>query len=216
MKEDKKVWNDDTKRGSERNWVSLDTPENNYRFDGTELITWDLKSVDNPEWTETRDANKNWDFDVTDSDVWTLYEYWVNKFQFVTHELITGGNHYTSRSYGNLNSAYFGFDYVSRNLFVNRYDPQNKTKRIIVYAGTQTSDIKIRTTGDDATMGARKLELIPETNARTPDVGGLVYTSRIHDFDFYQAELDISFRVAAGIELSKGLYYVEWKLREED
>ena len=195
--------------------VSLNSPITTYSFNMTDEIHWEIRSVSNPQWAEDRNPEANWDFDKTDSDIWTLYNYWVNKFEFFVYDKTTSSHQYTSRSYGMLNSAYIGLSYVSRELFVNNYDPQNKSNRIIVYAGTQTQDIKITTSGEDAPMAARKVELNPYTNPRTSDADGLSYSSRLHSFNFMQADLEIWFRVGASIDMAKGLYYINWNMNEQ-
>jgi len=87
------------------------------------------------------------------------------------------------------------------------------SNRIIVYAGTQTEDIPI-TTDSSSSVAAKKLVLTPTTNERTPDSAKLVYTSVMHSFEFFQEMLDIHFRVAASIDLAKGLYYIDWEVEE--
>ena len=64
-------------------------------------------------------------------------------------------------------------------------------------------------------MAARKVELNPYTNPRTSDADGLSYSSRLHSFNFMQADLEIWFRVGASIDMAKGLYYINWNMHEQ-
>lgn len=61
------------------------------------------------------------DFDDTDFDLFTEYDKFVNKFCMYQYDLSSTA--YTAISYGNLNSAYLGFDYNYDQLLVNSYDP---------------------------------------------------------------------------------------------
>ena len=92
-------------------------------FSYDNLLTWTIQGVGNPQWAEARVAERYWDFDATDKDVWPLYNYWVNKYSLFVYNNASTSRLYDRRSYNNLNAAYVGFDYAYRTLHVNNYDP---------------------------------------------------------------------------------------------
>jgi hypothetical protein len=166
------------------NMITMDAPATQRAMAATDIITWTIRSVGNPEYGQARTANASWDFDVTDADVFTIFTDWTRKFEVFLYDKSTTVLGYTARSYGVLNSAYLGFDYNTDRLDVNSYNPQNMSSRIQVWAGSQTGDIPISTHGINNPMGLLKLILSPSTNARTPDSGNLSYTSKWQDYQF--------------------------------
>ncbi len=76
----------------------------------TDNITWTIKSIGNPEYGQPRTANNFWDFDATDTDVFTIFTDWTRKFEVFLYDRSATVLGYTARSYSVLNSAYPGFD----------------------------------------------------------------------------------------------------------
>jgi hypothetical protein len=89
------------------------------------------------------------------------------------------------------------------------------TDRIMVYAGSQTTDIMISTEGSDYPMSAKKIVLsyntLPLVGSNTQN---LTYSSWRHSFMFFQEQLSINFRVGALLNTPKGLYYIDWTIAE--
>lgn len=117
---------------------------------------------------------------------------------------------YTARSYPNTHAAYVGFYEENRAILVNNYNPQSKSNRITVYPGTQTPDLYITTSSASQPLAAKQIVFSASTSTRTADGGRLKYTSAVDDWTLRQSANSIQFRVAAAIDLSKGLYYIQW------
>jgi len=171
--------------------------------------------VGNPQFGQGRTAAAaTADFDVTDSVLWPLYAYWASKYTFFVYRTSATNLIYTSRSYNNMNAAYANFYDGYRPLLVNGFSPQSKTNRIMVYAGTQTSDVYLTTESTGKPMAAKQIVLTPTTNSRTPDGGKLKYTSASDSWTLFQSFYSIQFRVCAAIDTTKGLYYIDWSNNE--
>lgn len=66
-------------------------------------------------------------------------------------------------------------------------------------------------------MAAKSVKLTPSNNTRVrknPE-SNIAYQSSVHNFDFYSEVTAIYFRVGAEINLSKGIYYINWQIEEE-
>ena len=100
-----------------------DAVQNHITFTSDNLITWTIQGIGNPQWAESRTAERYWDFDATDKDVWPLYNYWASKYSLFVYNKSSTSKLYDRRSYHNLNAAYVGLDYAYRTLHVNNYDP---------------------------------------------------------------------------------------------
>jgi hypothetical protein len=205
-------WNTNTVCTASYNWVVLPAPTVGRAFASTDIVTLTLTSVGNPQWGQPRTAASSWDFDATDSDVWTIYDVWTSNFELFLYNTATSA--YVSRSYGVLSKLFSGFTRSRMQLLVNNYSPQTLANRIVVWAGSQTDDVAISTESTSKPLSAKKVVLTPYTNSRTSDSGKLVYTSAMHSFTLWQDRFSCNFRVAAKIDLSKGLYYIDWSLEE--
>ena len=49
-------------------------------------IHWDISGIKNPEWGTTRVPQLLWDFDATDSEIWTEYPVWTSQFDFFVYD----------------------------------------------------------------------------------------------------------------------------------
>jgi hypothetical protein len=126
--------------------LTLDVPQQATSFSSNNPVTLTVRSVGNPEWGEMRTARSFADWDVNQSSVYHLYDVWTERFTIYLYNNDSTSLQYTAKSYGVLNSAYLGFDYQYRRLMVNNsYDPQDMSDRIMVHAGTQTTDRMIST-----------------------------------------------------------------------
>lgn len=137
-------WNSDSSCAADGNFVMLDATA--YTLDTTDRFTWEITAVSNPEAAMTRTAGTAWDFDATDSSLFTLYGAWTDKF--VMHSYDLSALSYTARSYGNLNAAYCGFDYEYDQIEVN------SGSRITVYAGSYTGDVSIKANTNSGMMAS--------------------------------------------------------------
>jgi hypothetical protein len=173
---------------------------------GSLKVSVTLRGVNNPEYGQTRVAAQDWDFEASDADVWPVYDVWTNNFQVLV--LDTATKAYSYRSYGVLSKAYLGFRYVSKRL-VFSYDGQVKSNFIVVYPGTETSDLTISTVKSPSS--AKQIVLRPRTYL---DAYGLTYRSKDHNFTLLQGQQSVNFRVATAADTSKGLYYIDWTIDE--
>jgi len=199
-------WNTDTSCAADGNWVMLDAKA--YTLETTDRFEWEIDSVGNPEAAMTRTAATAWDFDATDSSLFTLYGGWTGKFEMFTYDL--SDKTYTARSYGNLNAAYVGFDYGYDQIEVN------SGTRVTVWAGSYSSDISIKASTNGGMLASEKVTLSPTTNSRSrknPE-SKIAFKSAIHNYIFYGEVNEIMFRVGADINLTKGLYYIDWSITE--
>ena len=208
-------WNSGSSCTASGNLVTLSAPTTSITFDATRIVTWTLQAVGNPQWGEPRIAQTTTiDFDVTDKVLWPLYQLWVSKFTFFVYRTSASNLFHSSRSYHNINAAYAGFYDGYRPLTVNTYNPLSKINRIVVYAGTQTTDLYLSTGGSTTPMAAKQIVFTPTTNGKTPDSGKLLYTSVTDNFILFQSFYQMQFRVAAAIDMVKGLYYINWSNNE--
>jgi hypothetical protein len=99
-----------------------------------------------------------------DTDVWAAQEAWSSNFELFVFDENLSSKIYTARTYGVLSASYIGLVKSSRYLTVNEYDPQFNTKRIQVYAGTETNDIAISVEDLNQAVSAARLKLTPSTN----------------------------------------------------
>jgi len=126
-------WNTDESCTASYNHIMLDAVA--YTSEATDKFTWEISGVGNPEHALTRTAMSFWDWDASDSSLFTLHGAWTEKFALFTYDL--SAKTYTARSYGNLNAAYVGFDYMYDQINVN------SGNRVTVWAGSYTTDIAI-------------------------------------------------------------------------
>jgi hypothetical protein len=208
------TWNSNTSCTASMNWITLPVPTTSRTFASTDIVTLTVTSVGNPQWAQAPTATTGWDFDATDSGVWTLYDVWTSNFEIFVYNTASTSLAYTARSYGVLSSAYLGFTRSGKQLLVNSYNPQNKNNRIVVFAGSQTTNIVISTESTSKPLSAKKIVFTPATNSRTSDSGKLAYTSYINAFTLWQDKYSLNFRVAAKVDLGKGLYYIDWTIEE--
>lgn len=201
-------WNTDKSCEADMNWVKLG--EVGYTLESTDEFTWEISGVGNPQMALTRTApSTTWDFDATDTTLFTAYTGWTEKFDIYSYDSNTKA--YTGRSYGNLNSAYLGFNYQYDQITVNNGN------RVTVWAGSYTGDIPIKASTNNGMMASAKVTLTPSANTRSrrsPDAK-LGFKSPIHNFIFFSETNEIHFRVGADISLEKGLYYIDWSITEE-
>jgi len=101
-------------------------------FTATDIVTWNLKSIGNPEFGESRTAESLWDFDDTDFDAFTDYNWFTNKWQFFLYDTTSTVLQYELKSYDNLNAAYLGYYQAQTGMNIGSFDPQDKSGRIIV------------------------------------------------------------------------------------
>ena len=208
-------WNSVSSCPASGNLITLSAPTNSMTFSSTNIVTLSVQSVGNPQFGQTRTAlSTTQDFDVTDSVLWPLWTYWVSKFTFFVYRTSASSLVYTSRSYPNMNAAYANLYDGYRSLLVNGYNPQSRANRIVVYAGTQSSDVLITTVSTALPLAAKTIVLTPVTNSRTPDGGKLKYTSVQDEWTLFQSYYSIQFRVCAAIDTTKGLYYIDWSNNE--
>jgi len=170
-------WNTDDKCSTSGNWVSLD--DKAYTLETTDKFSWTISNVGNPEAALTRTAATAWDFDATDSSLFTLHGSWTEKFSLFTFD--TSTKLYTARSYGNLNAAYLGFSYTLDRITVNG------GSRIQVWAGSYTTDHSIKATTNNGMMASAKVVLTAAMNPRSRVAPGtnIVVASPMHNFEFF-------------------------------
>ena len=208
-------WNSASSCTASGNLVSLTPPTTSTAFTISNIVTFTLQAVGNPQFGQSRTASATTtDFDVTDSILWPLYAYWTSKFTFFVYRNSATSLAYTSRSYPNMNAAYANFYDGYRPILVNGYIPQSRASRILVYAGTQTNDVFIATESTGKPMAAKQVVFTPITNSRTPDGGKLKFTSVQSNWTLFQSFYSIQFRVCAAIDTTKGLYYIDWSNNE--
>jgi hypothetical protein len=208
------TWNTNTSCTASMNWITLPVPTTSRIFASTDIVTLTVTSVGNPQWAQSRSAATGWDFDATDSDVWTLYDLWTSNFEVFVYNTASTSLAYTARSYGVLSRAYLGFTRSRKQLMVNSYNDQYISNRIVVFAGSQSTNIAISTESTSKPLSAKKIVFYPATNSRTSDSGKLAYTSYLNAFTLWQDEYSLNFRVAAKVDLGKGLYYIDWTIDE--
>lgn len=66
-------------------------------------------------------------------------------------------------------------------------------------------------------MASKSVKLTASNNTRVrknPEAN-IAFQSLVHDFTFYSEVTQIHFRVGADINLSKGIYYINWQIEEE-
>ena len=209
-----KNWNAALQCPTAGNWVWLPPPSAAITFTSTAQVSWSIEGVPNPQWGRNRTAlNPTQDFEVTDPVLWPLDPQWSGKFQFFVYQN-SSTNFYSSRSYDNLHAGYASFQQPNRALWVNFYDPFSKSNRIVVSAGSQTTDLLISTADSNQPLAAKMIEFSPATSTSTPDSGKLTYTSTSTNWKLSQGKWSIPFRIGAAIDMSKGLFYIDWTITE--
>jgi len=211
-------WNSGSSCSQANNLVTMTPPTVTKAFLATNYLAWNITSVMTPNWgyarlTSTATA-KTQDFDIQDWTVWTIYSYWTSKFNVFAYVSSSTNQQYFAKSYGHTSGAYLGFMENLRKFTVNGYVPQSRSNRIVVWPGTQTTDLVITTVNSTWPLQAKKITFSPSTNSKTPDASALKYTSFTHAFVMQQEEWQINFRVAAARDSVKGLYYMNLKLEE--
>lgn len=73
-------WNTNTECTVDSNRITYPPPSLTQLFTATDIITWNLKSIGNPEFGESRTAETYWDFDATDFNAFTNYSWFSNKW----------------------------------------------------------------------------------------------------------------------------------------
>lgn len=209
-------WISSTSCAAAGNSISLDMPEaENRQFTSDHIVRWNLKAVENPEWAIERTVEADWEFELTDSDTFTLYEYWTDKFSIIVYD---SANHViTSRSHLETHDGYVGFFDAGKPLYVNDYSPELKENRIVVFAGTQTEDIYITTESESKPNASKSISFAYEVSSYFPDSGAADKITLTSDDDWILHEnlYHISFRLSADIDMAKGLYYIDWEITEE-
>ena len=209
------TWNSASSCAALRNTISLPPPATQLSFSAAQILKFTVQQVGNPQYAQSRKSQGiGMDLEVTDGQLWPLYPYWVSKFTLFVYRTGAASLKYTARSYPNMNAAYAGFYQANRPLLVNNYIPQSKSNRIVVYPGTQTPDLYITTSSPSQPLAAKQIVFSPATSTRTPDGGRLKYTSAVDKWTLLQSAYSVQFRVAAGIDLPKGLYYIQWSNNE--
>jgi len=209
-------WNAGTSCANTGNLVVLAPPTTAITFTANHLIRFSLTAVATPQYSLKRESQGiTTDFDMTDNVLWPLWTYWASKFTFFVYRTNVVNLFYSSRSYPNMHASYANFYQQYRPLVVNSYEPQSKANRILVFAGTQTTDLFLTTASRSLPMAAKNIAFTPVTNPRTPDGGKLKYTSVISNWILFQSFYSMQFRVAAAVDMPKGLYYIDWTIKEE-
>jgi len=209
-------WNAGTSCTNTGNLVVLAPPTTAITFTANHLIRFSLTAVATPQYSLKRESQGiTTDFDMTDNVLWPLWTYWASKFTFFVYRTNVVNLFYSSRSYPNMHASYANFYQQYRPLVVNSYEPQSKANRILVFAGTQTTDLFLTTASRSLPMAAKNIAFTPVTNPRTPDGGKLKYTSVISNWILFQSFYSMQFRVAAAVDMPKGLYYIDWTIKEE-
>lgn len=140
-------WNTDTDCATNKtNMVELDAVTSAVTYTSATEFTYIVKGVGNPEYGMNRvsSASSTWDFDDVDFTLFTDYDSWTEKFELFTYD--ASDNAYKSKSYGNLNAAYLGFNYQYDQMTVNGYNPMTMANRITVWAGSYSTDTVIAVT----------------------------------------------------------------------
>jgi len=206
-------WNEHKLCTAKNNTVTLPPPSEGISFNFDSEISLTFRGVMTPQWGQSRSPKSpDSDFDAWDWNVWTIWSFWTNQLKVFVYQ--KDSMRITSRAYSSLNAAYLGFMQPLRTISVNGYNPQNKGNRIVVYPGTQTGDIPITLANSSMPLEAKSLQFHPLTSKRTPDFNKLKYTSYQHNWLLLQDEWTLNFRVSADLSLSKGLYYINWKVDE--
>lgn len=89
------------------NYVALSAKA--YTITSAERFNFEVQGVGNPESAFSRTSTSLWDFDDSDADLNMEYDSYTEKFTVFTWD--SSAKNIVSRSYGNLDSAYVGFDY---------------------------------------------------------------------------------------------------------
>jgi len=201
------AWNTDDQCSSSGNWVMLDAVA--YSLETADMFTWEISGLSNPESVMmSRTAATAWDFDATDTTLFGEYEGWTEKFDLFIFDSADKG--YSAKSYGNLNAAYLGFNYMHDQILVNG------GSTIQVFAGSYTTDKAIAADTNNGMMAADKVTLTPSNNTRArvnPD-SNIAFQSMVESFVFFSEANMIHFRVGANIDLSKGIYFIDWSITE--
>ena len=209
-------WISSTSCAAAGNSISLDMPDTeNRQFTSNHIVRWNLKAVENPEWAIERAVEADWEFELTDEDTFTLYDYWTEKFNIIVYD--SANRAITSRSHLETHDGYLGFFDAGRHLFVNDYSPQLKENRIVVFAGTQTEDIYITTESESKPNASKSIQFAYEVSSYYPDAGAadkITVTSE-DDWILSENQHKLSFRLSADINMAKGLYYIDWEITEE-
>lgn len=73
-------WNDNTECPVNDNRVTYPPPSLTKAFTTSDIVTWTIKSIGNPEFGESRTAESLWDFDDSDFDAFTDYDWFSEKW----------------------------------------------------------------------------------------------------------------------------------------
>jgi len=193
-------------------FIVLPAPSRTALLTEKEATMWRVEGVAAPQWTLPRTALRpDGDFDAA---LWPSNSLWTRQLAFFVYRSAKEEQRYSSRSYSNTNAAYIHLSSQLHPLYVNSYFPITKANRLLVRAGTQTADLVLSTADRAHPAIARSLELRPSTDPRTQDDGKLKFSSIQSQWVMWQSQWSLTFRVAAAIDLPKGLYYIEWKLKE--
>jgi hypothetical protein len=195
------------------NWIEMGIPTGGVTTGSNIKLVYRVTSLKNPEWGYTRSnsSSQKWNFDSFDFDVYTEYARWTD--QIVADLYHPADDYDIAKSYANVNGAYLGFTKRSRFLKVNNYGAMLMTNRVVVNPGTQTSDLLL-TFEDNEFLAAKKLVVTPSTNSHTSDSGKLSFTSAMDNFTMVYEEDSIYFRIGAAIDLSQGLYWIDYAIDE--
>lgn len=211
-------WNSNTacQLNKDTNEVILGSATTTSRtFTTAHQITVNVTGVPTPQWGQVRTPlSALWDFDDSDYNVWTIYSWWTNQFKIFVYRSDSTRRTISSRPYAMQNAAYLGFLQPLRSFSVNNFNPQSRTNRIMVYPGTQSVDIPIRTANSSWPLEAKSVAFSASVNGNTPDNGGFSFSSFKHSWLMLQDEWEIHFRVAAAATMQKGLYYLTWAITE--
>jgi hypothetical protein len=209
-------WISSTSCTAAGNSISLDMPDTeNRQFTSNHIVRWNLKSVENPEWAIERAAEADWEFELTDDDTFTIYDSWTEKFSIMVYDSVNRA--ITSRSHLETHDGYLGFFDAGKRLFVNDYSPELKENRIVVFAGSQTEDIYITTESESKPNASKSIQFAYEISSYFPDSGAAdkITLTPDDDWTLHENLHQISFRLSADIDMTKGLYYIDWEITEE-
>ena len=206
-------WNNHRTCAAKNNTLTLSPPSQSISFNRNSEVSLLIRGVMTPQWGQVRSPKQaDMDFDAWDWNVWTVWSYWSSQFKVFVYQKDL--KRVTSRAYSSMNAGYLGFMQPLRTISINGYNPQNRANRIVVYPGTQTSDIPITLVNISMPLQAKNLQFQPTISKRTPDNNLLTFTSYQDNWLMVQDEWTIHFRVSADKTLTKGLYYVNWKVDE--
>jgi dipeptidyl aminopeptidase/acylaminoacyl peptidase len=95
---------------TDENSISLSAPTVGKEFASTDRIAITINSITTPDEGLPRDSSVYWDFDASNSEIWTVFNAWTNKYELFFYDTDAGSQVYTSKSYGVVSANYKGFN----------------------------------------------------------------------------------------------------------